>query len=301
MAWGLGGKGDNSRMLTVGETNLLKRVFRTARLPRWDEVSIADGVNGNGGEWTDSDYEINVGPGSFKQDLSIGSRLPATLVHEMTHVWQYYNHTLTKAHGFGAHLYSGATDWVQKKLDRVLPGHWEDDEADNRLYKYDLDGSWEDMGFEGQAQMVEDWYEMGMKEEGYRYFFMKHIVWAGDPAATKLTRTALAMRSPDITGAPVHIDDKAVAFNPRVPLSDSYLISLLQPRYAPDDVAGFGARAKKVEQVFQSTNMVDALPLFARLVLRRSGDTVSTYFHDHLSTPTRTKLLQILQNRAAGR
>lgn len=298
MAGRFGGKGDNSRNLTVGEWNLLKRVFRTARLP-WEEVTIADGVNGNGGEWTDSDYEINVGPDHFKQDLSIS--IPATLVHEMTHVWQYYNHTLTKAHGFVAHLRTGATDWVQKKLDRVLPGHWEDDEADNRLYKYDLDGSWADMGFEGQAQMVEDWYDMGMKEEGYRYFFMKHIVWAGDQAAMKLTRTDLALRSPDITGAQVNTGDKAVAFNPRVPLSDSYLISLLQPRYSPNDVAGFGARARKVERVFQSANVAEALPLFTRLVLRRPGDTVSTYFHDHLSTPTRTKLLQILQDRAAGR
>jgi hypothetical protein len=52
MAWGFGGKGDNSRMLTAGEMILLKRVFRTARLPRLDEVTIADGVNANGGEWT---------------------------------------------------------------------------------------------------------------------------------------------------------------------------------------------------------------------------------------------------------
>jgi hypothetical protein len=47
--------------------------------------------------------------------------------------------------------------------------------------------------------------------------------------------------------------------------------------------------------------MVEALPLFARLVVRNPRDNVSMYFHDHLSTPTRTKLLQILQNRAAGR
>jgi hypothetical protein len=301
MAGRFGGKGDNSRMLTTDEIKLLKRVFRTARLPRFDEVTIADGVNANGGAWTDSDYEINVGPSSFNQDLS-SVFLAATLVHEMTHVWQYYNHTLTKAHGFVAHLHAGATDWVQKKLDRVLPGHWEDGEADNRLYKYDLDGSWEDMGFEGQAQMVEDWYDMGMKEEGYRYFFMKHIVWAGDPAAMTMTRTELAMRSPDITGAQdMYIGDKAVAHEARVPLTDSYLISLLQPRYAPDDVAGFGARAKKVEQVFQSTSVAQALPLFGRLVSRRAGDKVSTYFHDHLSTPTRAKLLQILQNRTAGK
>jgi hypothetical protein len=300
MAWGLGGKGDNSRMLTAGEMGLIQKVFRTARLPRLDEISIADGVNGNGGEWTDSDYEINVGPRAFKTDLSNSD--PATLVHEMTHVWQYHNHTLTKAHGFAAHLRAGATDWVQKKLDRVLPGHWEDDEADNRLYKYDLAGSWEDMGFEGQAQMVQDWYEMGMKEEGYRYFFMKKIVWGRDIAAAKLPRAELAMQRPDIPGAEeVNIHDTAVAQNPSAPLTDSYLMSLLQPRFMADNVAGYGARARKVEQVFRSTSIAQALPLFTRLTLRNAGDKVATYFHGHLSTPTRTKLLQILQNRAAGK
>jgi hypothetical protein len=120
MAGCFGGKGDNSRMLTTDEIKLLKRVFRTARLPRLDQVTIADGVNANGGAWTDSDYEINVGPSFFRQDLSSSDLLAPTLVHEMTHVWQYYNHTLTKAHGFVAHLHAGATDWVQKTLDRVM-------------------------------------------------------------------------------------------------------------------------------------------------------------------------------------
>jgi len=66
----------------------------------------------------------------------------------------------------------------------------------------------------------------------------------------------------------MYIEDKAIAHEPGVPLTDSYLISLLQPRYAADDVAGFGARARKVEQVFRSTSVAQALPLFARLRLR---------------------------------
>lgn len=61
--------------------------------------------------------------------------------------------------------------------------------------------------------------------------------------------------------------------------------------HGADDVAGFGARAKKVEQVSQSTSVAQALPLFARLMLRRPRDKGSTYFHDHLSTPTRATAL----------
>ena len=295
-----GEKGDNSRNLRTGEWALLKRVFRTARLP-WEEITIGDGLSASGTAWTDSDYQINVGPDGFNADLSLWPN-DSTLVHETTHVWQYYNHTLTKAHAFAAHVRAGATDWVQKKFDRVLPGHWEDDEAETKLYEYHLDGSWDAMGFEGQAQLVEDWYDMGMKTEGYRYVFVKYILWYGNLSMTNLTRTELARRYPEIADIPeIDIQDKAVAHEPAVPLTDSYLISLLQPRYAANDVTGFGTRARKVEQVFKSTKVAEALALFSRLTTRKAGDTVSMYFHDHLSSATRTKLLQILQDRTRGR
>ena len=272
-----GGKGDNARALDASERQLIRTVFKTARLPPLNELSIADGVNFNGGAWTDSDYEINVGPYYYNTDLS--KSWPGLLAHEMTHVWQYYNKTLTKTHAFIAHVR----------------------QPESVLYAYDLNGSWEDMGFEGQAQMIEDWYDMGMHVEGYRYFFMQHVVWSGDKSAARLTRAELAMREPDVVTDEASGPRRQIAYNPSVPLSDSYLISLLQPRYAADDVPGFGARARKLEEVFRSTKMVEALPLFARLVVRNPRDNVSMYFHDHLSTPTRTKLLQILQNRAAGR
>jgi hypothetical protein len=284
-----GGKGDNARALFQGEINLIRTVFKTARLPPLIEVSIADGVSIKGTPWTDSDYQINVGTWSYDHDLSLFDR--STLVHEMTHVWQYYNKTLTKFHAFFASVRNPEED----------------------LYSYDLNGSWEDMGFEGQAQMVEDWYTMNsasfrkdnpeeLKEEGYRYFFMKHVVWSGDKSAAHLTRAQLAMREPDIgTKQAVSLPDRAIAYEQRAGLTDSYLVSLLQPRYAADDVAGFGARARKLEEVFRSARTAEALPLYPRLVARKPGDKVSMYFHDHLSTPTRTKLLQILQNRMAGK
>jgi len=272
-----GGKGDNSRALFQGEISLVRSVFRTAWLPPLLEVSIADGVSIKGTAWTDSDYQINVGPWSYDHDCSVYDR--STLVHEMTHVWQYYNKTLTKAHAFIASVRN----------------------PEEVLYSYDLDGSWDDMGFEGQAQMVQDWFTMGMHTEGHRYFFMKHIVWSGDKSAAHLTRAELAMREPDFgTTEPAAVPDRASAHEPSVPLTDSYLIRLLQPRYGADDVSGFGARAKTLERVFRSTSIVQALPLFTRLVVRKPADNVSMYFHDHLSTATRTKLLQTLRNRMVG-
>lgn len=273
-----GGKGDNSRALFQGEINLIRTVFKTAHLPPLLEVSIADGVSIKGTPWTDSDYQINVGPWSYDHDLSVFDR--STLVHEMAHVWQYFNKTLSKLHAFVASVRNPEDD----------------------LYSYDLNGSWEDMGFEGQAQMVEDWFTMGMNTEGHRYFFMKHVVWSGDRSAARLSRADLAQREPDSgTQEAPSRHDRATAHEQSVPLTDSYLISLLQPRFAADDVGGYGARARKVETVFGSAGIVQALPLFARLVMRRPGDNVSMYFHDNLSTPTRMRLLQTLQSRVAGK
>jgi hypothetical protein len=83
------GKGKDIRLLTGPEERLIKDVFRTARLPRLSQVRIGDGVNASGDPWTDSDYEINVGRYLFDGDVA--NLDPATLVHEMVHVWQYYS------------------------------------------------------------------------------------------------------------------------------------------------------------------------------------------------------------------
>jgi hypothetical protein len=80
-------------------------------------------------------------------------------------------------------------------------------------------------------------------------------------------------------------------------ISDTLLVEILEKRYAANDVAGFGGRVKRLEQLFQGANPMDARTLVPRLANRRNGDRVSMYFHDHLSTATRTNLLGILQLR----
>jgi hypothetical protein len=80
------------------------------------------------------------------------------------------------------------------------------------------------------------------------------------------------------------------------PLTDDYLISILKPRYNANDVAGYGGRVRKLQQIFRTAGQIQALPLFTRLTLRPPGDRVAMYFHDHLSTATRKTLLQTLVN-----
>ena len=81
---------------------------------------------------------------------------------------------------------------------------------------------------------------------------------------------------------------------PRVPVTDYYLMTLLEPRYRSDDVAGYGGRAREVEKVFRSLPLQEASPLLVRLLKRSEGDRVAAYFHGHLATATRKKLISIL-------
>jgi hypothetical protein len=87
---------------------------------------------------------------------------------------------------------------------------------------------------------------------------------------------------------------------PYVPITDYYLISLLEPRFRADDVAGYGERARKLEQVFGRLTVLEAAPLLARLVYKAHADKVAMYFHGHLSTATRKKLINILRGRLTG-
>ena len=289
-----GGKGDNERLMTPKEMALVRKVFSTAHLPPFSQIRIADGVNGNGGAWTDSDFQINVGPWLYDNDVA--QYEPETLVHEMTHVWQYYNGQLTKSHAFfaqaGVGLIDGLTNFFSKKPAQEY-GSLQD-----HLYKYDLAGSWDKMGFEGQAQLVEDWYQMGMKTEGYRYVFIKQIIYLGDLRMTSKTRAEIVVANPDIhTDSDLSSSERSVSFEQRPPLTDALLLGLLQQRFAKQDVGGYGERARRVEAIFSGTLVVEAAALYLRLASRQPADKVSVAFYDILSTAERMKLLGILRGR----
>jgi hypothetical protein len=79
--------------------------------------------------------------------------------------------------------------------------------------------------------------------------------------------------------------------------SDGYLADLLGRRYAKNDVAGYGGRVRELEAVFRRLSRAKAAGLYPRLAIRKAGDKISMFFHDHLSTITRTRMLAIVQGR----
>jgi hypothetical protein len=79
------------------------------------------------------------------------------------------------------------------------------------------------------------------------------------------------------------------------PSLDSYLEPILEKRFHADDKSGYGGRVAKLEEIFRRLEREDARQLFDRLEARRRGDKVAQYFHDHLSLPSRTKLLGLLK------
>jgi hypothetical protein len=95
------------------------------------------------------------------------------------------------------------------------------------------------------------------------------------------------------TVEPIPLEYRTTQHEERPALTDDFLLSLLEPRYHAADVAGYGARARKLEEVFRTLSIAEAIPLFTRLQTRAPGDKVAMYFHDHLATATRQKLLDI--------
>lgn len=225
----------------------------------------------------EGEYLIMVGPDLFEGDLAVDE--PATLVHEMTHVWQYKHGTLTEFHAASAHVHY----YVRGRTDQ--------------LYKYTLGDSWDDFGFEGQAQLVEDWYSLDeMSETSDRFVYVKKILLSGDWRAGNLTLDKL--RDPPLPGEP-QVDDRRVSFED-VPFSDSYLLGTLEQHFQPNDILGLAARVKKLEgycRQLRRLRLSDALTLSARLEAR-PGDRVAQAFQYNLSTATRNDLIKILRGLA---
>jgi hypothetical protein len=107
-----------------------------------------------------------------------------------------------------------------------------------------------------------------------------------------LKRGVLPLNLKVVEDVPVPI--RITQNEPRVPVTDYYLMTLLEPRYRSDDVAGYGGRAREVEKVFRSMPLQEASPLLVRLLKRSEGDRIAAYFHGHLATATRKKLISIL-------
>src|SRR5260370_12872939 len=156
-----------SRNLSSGEIHFAAQVFEDS-LPEWGRISITDGLGPIPG--FDNPFTNQMGP-TFTLNLGTDVYPDATLttnylgfgtyrnilIHEMTHVWQYYQ-------GY----------WV------VFRSIW----ANSRFgagYDYTIGASdaWDDYNVEQQAHLVEDWFDGGMSTTDDRFVFIEKIIRAG--------------------------------------------------------------------------------------------------------------------------
>ena len=171
--------GTRERSLTTHEKILVDKVFHSAALPPMDCIRIRDGLTTTGVPFVTTgttnkvlfgtlagrgeEYLIMVGPRLFEGDLSHVA--PATLVHEMVHVWQYKHKKLTELRGLILH----SVYYLKGKFGGLGQHH---------LYSYDLKQSWDKIGFEGQAQLVEDWYKLDyLSQTSERWQLLKQTLF----------------------------------------------------------------------------------------------------------------------------
>jgi hypothetical protein len=81
-----------------------------------------------------------------------------TLIHELTHVWQGSN----AGFPFGY----------------VLNSLWHQ-AVDKDPYEYRTGGAWSDYNVEQQAHLVEDWYQLGCREDDPRFPYIRDIIRKG--------------------------------------------------------------------------------------------------------------------------
>jgi hypothetical protein len=269
----------NARVLAQREIKIAKSVFK--KTIDYSRVYVSDGLGLQGRPYTipvpmtnPRKYMIYVGEQGYT-GMSFLQSDKNLLIHELTHVWQGMQSTW-------AWTVQGSSLYHQ---------------ARGNAYDYDKANyiDWDDYNPEQQAEIVEDWFERvspgtnkddldeSIDDPRYRYI-VENIRGETMPIVTK-PHEETSMRS------------STTQKEPPVALTDSYLVEILKVRYAADDVAGFGGRARKLEQLFGSLKAAQAIPLLTRLELRRPGDQVAMYFHGHLSTATRDKLLAILRGR----
>lgn len=296
--------GDNERMLISTEEFLIRSVFKSTSLPPLSQIRIRDGLSPTGTPFTDKDYSIMVGPDLYDTDLSQSD--PSTLVHEMTHVWQYMHSTLTRAHAISAHIHywmRGAVGGVANAWAKSLfPNTKQRQIGTNELYEYNVGDSWNDFGFEGQAQLVEEWFTIDRQsQQSDRFIYIKKVLYRGDVIARELPLEDLRDKPPATPGpSDLDADARQISFE-QIPFSDDYLINLLRQPFQSNDVPGLGARVSKLQNYCKSlrkARMGEAITLAGRFDAPRPGDQLAQAFHYNLSTPTRVQLIKVLRGLA---
>ena len=278
-------------------------------LPPGNQIGIGDGLGFGDRPWTDTGSDPDSGMTFMAFQINLGDmatmdltstayfggfgRICDTFIHELTHVWQYYHGDFVKTSSVAAQA------WEFLTTDLVITRQGIRREVTHDAYEYrplDRSKSWNDYNAEQQAHIVEDWNYSRAKNNELYPFISEVIRSHGDPKARSQSLNELRshLYLPDTNGAspPQH----AI----KLDSLDGVLVPILEKRYGPNDIAGFGSRVRKLEEMFRGLDQVQAMSLFNRLMMRRNGDQVSMYFYDHLSTATRTNLLGILRKASTG-
>lgn len=151
---------------SAAEQTLYRHVFGTS-LPVASRIYISDSLGLHNRPWTSPRYfrrptswTINIGPVGYIDCTSTklgiwGSRIDATFIHELVHVWQGSLHFL-----FDQYLLEGAVLQARAELSSYDP------------YIYTAGGAWSEFNIEQKAQLVEDWYTSGMSSTDPRYTYI---------------------------------------------------------------------------------------------------------------------------------
>jgi hypothetical protein len=158
------------RGLTSSEEVLVQSVFGISLSPPFlkSKVMLYDSLGIGHRPFTSISagigrYEIFVGESAF--DARAGTPdFKSTLIHEMTHVWQ------------GHHSWLGiAGVWLSSIKCQVC--------RQGNAYLYgegNLNKDWGDFGKEEQAQIVEDWYTLGMQTSDPRFHYIRDNIRKGE-------------------------------------------------------------------------------------------------------------------------
>ena len=191
------------------------------------------------------------------------------LIHELTHVWQ-------SVHGDHSWDYVVSSVWNQ-----CVQGD---------AYNYDSDNlkEWDEYGAEQQADIVEDWYKNGLKEDkdkDLRYYYIKRHILGQKTSYNWLNDQNHTIKTLDEG----HLPEKLWGTQ-HTPV-ETQVIRLLKQRFTAADESGFRARLRKLEDIFRNLSAGEYLK---RLQTRNAGDEMSELLWDRLGPAGRERLRKVL-------
>jgi hypothetical protein len=143
------------RYLNRKEMQLAQPVFRDS-LP-WFRIQLSPRVGMEDRPFT-MGRTIHVGPEGFRDGMDSDWERSRTLIHELTHVWQY-------EHGCYGGSYIFSSGWAQATEGK-------------KAYIYTLSKDWDKYNVEQQGEIVADWWAFGCSSTDLRYPYLRDFIWS---------------------------------------------------------------------------------------------------------------------------